>query len=125
MHPAGRCGPHDWTLPRALGTARFWWIAIGYFCGLFTWYAVQVHQTKYLIDVGFSPNTAVWALGAGSLVAVPGQIALGHLSRRAGMGMDDRQWRIRLVLHHPDPAARSPDDGAAVPYGAIPSALPP
>jgi MFS family permease len=77
----------DWTLARALGTARFWWIAIGYFCGLFVWYAVQVHQTEYLIDIGFSPATAAWALGAVSLVAVPGQIALGHLSDRIG-----REW---------------------------------
>jgi hypothetical protein len=36
----------DWTVRRALRTARFWWIAIGYFCGLFSWYAVQVHQTN-------------------------------------------------------------------------------
>jgi hypothetical protein len=42
----------DWTLVRAFRTARFWWIAVGYFCGLFAWYAVQVHQTKYLIDIG-------------------------------------------------------------------------
>ena len=35
-------------------TARFWWIALGYFCGLFAWYAVQVHQTKYLVEIGFS-----------------------------------------------------------------------
>src|ERR1041384_2004449 len=27
----------DWTLARALGTARFWWVAVGYFCGLFAW----------------------------------------------------------------------------------------
>jgi hypothetical protein len=53
----------DWTLARALRTARFWWIAVGYFCGLFAWYAVQVHQTKYLIDIGFSPGTAAWAWG--------------------------------------------------------------
>jgi MFS family permease len=77
----------DWTLARALRTARFWWIAVGYFCGLFAWYAVQVHQTKYLIDIGFSPGTAAWALGIVSLVAVPGQIALGHLSDRIG-----REW---------------------------------
>ncbi|WP_141678817.1 MFS transporter, partial [Acinetobacter baumannii] len=38
----------DWTLGRALRTARFWWLALGYFCGLYVWYAVQVHQTKYL-----------------------------------------------------------------------------
>jgi len=77
----------DWTLSRALGTARFWWIALGYFCGLFVWYAVQVHQTQYLIEIGFSPATAAWALGAVSLAAVPGQIALGHLSDRIG-----REW---------------------------------
>ena len=53
----------DWTLARALRTARFWWIALGYFCGLFAWYAVQVHQTKYLIEIGFSPTYAAWALG--------------------------------------------------------------
>jgi MFS family permease len=74
----------DWTLQRALRTARFWWIALGYFCGLYIWYAVQVHQTKYLLDIGFSPNVAVWALGAVSLLGIPGQIVLGHLSDRLG-----------------------------------------
>jgi MFS family permease len=74
----------DWTLPRALRTARFWWIALGYFCGLYIWYAVQVHQTKYLLDIGFSPNVGVWALGVVSLLGIPGQIALGHLSDRIG-----------------------------------------
>src|ERR1700709_2808624 len=39
----------DWTLGRALRTARFWWLATSYFGGLYTWYAVQVHQTKYLL----------------------------------------------------------------------------
>jgi MFS family permease len=77
----------DWTLARAVGTARFWWIAAGYFGGLFSWYAVQVHQTKYLIEIGFSPTYAAWALGFVSLVAIPGQIALGHLSDRIG-----REW---------------------------------
>jgi MFS family permease len=77
----------DWTLNRAVRTARFWWIALGYFCGLYSWYAVQVHQTKYLLDIGFSPNVAVWALGAVSLLGIPGQIALGHLSDRLG-----REW---------------------------------
>ncbi len=74
----------DWTLPRALRTARFWWIALGYFCGLYIWYAVQVHQTKYLLDIGFSPSAGVWALGVVSLLGIPGQIALGHISDRIG-----------------------------------------
>src|SRR6195256_7017073 len=48
----------DWTLARALRTARFWWIALGYFCALYAWYAVQVHQTKYLIEIGITPLQA-------------------------------------------------------------------
>ncbi len=74
----------DWTLARALRTARFWWIALGYFGGLYAWYAVQVHQTKYLVEVGFSSTQAAFALGVVSLAGVPGQIALGHLSDRIG-----------------------------------------
>src|ERR1700726_473086 len=34
----------DWTLARAMRTAPFWWIALAYFCALYAWYAVQVHQ---------------------------------------------------------------------------------
>ncbi|TKW76807.1 MAG: MFS transporter, partial [Bradyrhizobium icense] len=60
----------DWTLSRAMRTARFWWIAIGYFCGLYIWYAVQVHQTKFLLDIGFSPTVGVWALGVVSLLGI-------------------------------------------------------
>ena len=54
----------EWTLARAMRTARFWWIVFGYFCALIAWYAVQVHQTKYLTEIGFSPLVAAWALGA-------------------------------------------------------------
>jgi MFS family permease len=60
---------------------------LGYFGGLFAWYVVQVHQTKYLIEIGWSPTYAAWALGFVSLVAIPGQIVLGHLSDRIG-----REW---------------------------------
>jgi len=74
----------DWTLSRALRTARFWWLALGFFCGLFAWYMVQVHQTKYLIESGFSATQAALALGVVSLAGVPGQIALGQLSDRVG-----------------------------------------
>jgi MFS family permease len=74
----------DWTLDRAMRTARFWWLAVGYFCALFIWYAVQVHQTKYLVEIGFSPALAAWALGGVSLAGIPGQIALGHISDRIG-----------------------------------------
>ncbi len=77
----------EWTLARAVCTTRFWWIVLGYFCGLVAWYAVQVHQTKYLTEIGFTPLIAAWALGAVSVAGIPGQIILGGLSDRIG-----REW---------------------------------
>ena len=77
----------DWTVGRALRTARFWWLALGYFTALHAWYAVQIHQTKYLTEIGFSSMTAAWALGVVSVVGIPGQIGFGALSDRIG-----REW---------------------------------
>lgn len=77
----------EWTLARAMRTGRFWWIAVAYFCALFAWYGVQVHQTKYLTEIGFTPLVAAWSLGLVSVVAIPGQIGLGALSDRVG-----REW---------------------------------
>jgi MFS family permease len=76
-----------WTLARAARTGRFWWIVLGYFCALLAWYAVQVHQTKYLMEIGFTPLVAAWSLGVVSVVGIPGQIVLGALSDRLG-----REW---------------------------------
>ena len=56
-------------------------------CGLYAWYAVQIHQTKYLTEIGVSANEAAWALGLVSLLGVPGQIIFGHVSDRIG-----REW---------------------------------
>jgi MFS family permease len=77
----------DWTLGRAIHTARFWWLFVGFFCALFAWYMVQVHQTKYLLEVGFDPTRAAFALGLVGLFSIVGQIGLGHLSDRIG-----REW---------------------------------
>jgi len=77
----------EWTLVRAMRTARFWWVAVGFVGGLFAWYTVQVHQTKYLIEIGFTPGVAATALGLVAFTGIVGQIALGHLSDRIG-----REW---------------------------------
>ncbi len=77
----------EWTLARAMRTARFWWVFGAFFTSLFAWYAVQVHQTKYLIEVGYTPVAAAYALGFVGLAGVVGQIGLGHLSDRIG-----REW---------------------------------
>jgi len=87
--PAAQTAPSgdDWTLATAVRTPIFWWMSLAYASGLYAWYAVQVHQTRYLVEIGFSGQYAAWALGFVSLAGVPGQIALGHLSDRVG-----REW---------------------------------
>jgi len=77
----------DWTLGRAVRTSRFWWVFAGFLFGLYSWYAVQVHQTKYLLEIGFEPAEAAFALGFVGFTGIVGQIALGHLSDRVG-----REW---------------------------------
>jgi sugar phosphate permease len=74
----------EWTVARAIRTRRFWWLCIGFFCGGYAWYAVQVHQTKYLVEIGFTPMESAWALGLVAMVGIPGQILLGGLSDRIG-----------------------------------------
>ena len=77
----------DWTLGEAMATARFWWLGLGLFFGMYVWYAVQVHQTQYLGEIGFGPAAAAFALGLVGLFGVVGQIGMGGLSDRIG-----REW---------------------------------
>lgn len=74
----------DWTVARAVRTTRFWWLALSYFCGGYIWYSVQIHQTKYLVEIGFAPMEAAYSLGFVAMVGIPGQILLGGLSDRYG-----------------------------------------
>jgi MFS family permease len=74
----------EWTVPRALRTGRFWWLALSYFAGGWIWYSVQIHQTKYLVEIGFAPMLAAWSLGVVAMAGIPGQILLGALSDRIG-----------------------------------------
>ena len=79
--------PVDRTLAGALRTARYWYVWFAMFFALFAWYCIQVHQTRFLLDVGFSPTTAAWALTLVSVTGIGGLIGLGHLSDRIG-----REW---------------------------------
>lgn len=81
----------DWSLGEAMLTARFWWLGLGLFFGMYAWYAVQVHQTQYLGEIGFSPTAAAFALGLVGLFGVAGQIGMGGLSDRIG-----REWAWTL-----------------------------
>jgi len=81
----------NWTIRRAVVSAPFWWLNLGYFSALFAWYLVQVHQTKYLIEIGIGPETAAVALGLVALFGIIGQILMGYLSDRIG-----REWAWTL-----------------------------
>ena len=83
----------DWTVARAVRTTRFWWLSVGFFCALFAWYAVQVHQTKILAEAGFDAGLAAYALGLVGLTGVVGQIGIGYFSDRAG-----REWAWTVSL---------------------------
>ena len=83
----------EWTVLRALRTARFWWLLLSVIAGLYAWYAVQVHQTRYLIDIGISAETAAIALGLVGLSGIGGQIVIGYFSDRVG-----REWAWTVSL---------------------------
>ncbi|GKX33290.1 MAG: MFS transporter [Rhizobiaceae bacterium MnEN-MB40S] len=74
----------DWTLPSAMRTRRFWWIAAGYFLALYAWYAVQVHQIRFFLDVGVNAREAAFAFSLVAAAGVVGQITIGHFSDRFG-----------------------------------------
>lgn len=98
IDPADRIVDHawvatEWTLPKAMRTSRFWWLMISFITALYAWYTVQVHQTRYLIDVGLSAESAAVALGLVGASGIGGQIAIGHLSDRIG-----REWAWTLAL---------------------------
>lgn len=83
----------DWSLKEAVSTARFWWLGLGLFFGMYVWYAVQVHQTQYLGEIGYSEAVAAYALGLVGLVGIIGQIGVGSLSDRIG-----REWAWTLSI---------------------------
>ncbi len=84
----------DWSLRSAAATGRFWWLVMGYFFTMHAWYTVLVHQTKYLGEIGFSDQTAAYALGMVGLMGVGGQIGLGAFSDRVGREV---AWTIALL----------------------------
>jgi MFS family permease len=82
----------DWTLGKAMRTSRFWCFGLAFHFALFAWYAILVHQTKFLHDLGFDRTLAALALGLVPMFGVAGQLVLGALSDRIG-----REWTWSLA----------------------------
>lgn len=79
------------TLGMALRTPSFWFFAVAAFGMLWCWYAVQVHQTQYLLDLSYDIDTATFALAMVSALGVLGQINGGWLADRIGR---ESAWTI-------------------------------
>ena len=102
-------------------TARFWWIALGYFCGLYIWYAVQVHQTKYLLDIGFSAERrglGAWASSACSAFPARSRSDICPTGSAANGSGPSAAWALRsafaalIALKYDPIAAAGLSDGA-------------
>ena len=109
----------DWTLARAMRTARFWWIALGYFCGLYIWYAVQVHQTKYLHRHRLQPGRRRMGVGCGQPARHPRPNPARPPLRpaRPRMDMDRELFGICDLLRGADRARVVSDPAAALRHG--------
>jgi MFS family permease len=75
--PGGRLGGHDVTLRQAVGTSRFWLIAVAQGAASFVNQMLLAHQVAYLVDHG------VTTLVAASVVGIVG---LGSIVGKAGGG---------------------------------------
>jgi MFS family permease len=84
----------EWTVVKAMHTSNFWWLVIAFATALYAWYAVQVHQTRYLLDIGISREGAALALGLVGITGVGGQIIVGALSDRFGREV---AWTLALL----------------------------
>jgi sugar phosphate permease len=79
------------TLGDALRHPSFWLIALAAFCILWMWYGMQVHQTQFLLETGFSAATASQALALVSAAGVISQITAGWLADKIGR---ESTWTI-------------------------------
>ena len=83
----------QWTIAKAAMTLRFWAMFFAFFGALFVWYALQAHQTKFLIDHGFDAQFAATVLGLVAFFGIFGQIGVGALSDRIGREL---AWTVSL-----------------------------
>jgi MFS family permease len=84
--PAARAGEasSEWTLALALRAPAFWWLTLMRFFAAGAFPLLNVHMVAYAVGQGVSPGTAAAALGAVSLVSLPGRLATGWLCDRIG-----------------------------------------
>ena len=81
-----RSSDDEWTLQRALGSARLWAAVMMMVLGVIGFQIMATHQVAHAVDRGFQPTTVVWFFSFGAACTMAGNLLGGWLSDRLGRG---------------------------------------
>lgn len=73
-----------WTLKAAMGTGRFWFLAMAFFFLAFAYQGTLLHSVSVMVDDGLARERAAYFFGIAGIIGSLGKIVLGHLSDRFG-----------------------------------------
>jgi len=90
-----KLGTGDFTLKGAAHTKQFWMFLVVLVCYGFCFFAIQVHITPYLTDLGISAATAATILATIGGATIIGQLGLGSAGDKLGY---KRAFLIGIVL---------------------------
>ncbi len=74
----------DWTLQKALGTKRFWYLTGAFFCIAFANQSTLLHSVSAMVDIGLNRSTAAYYFGLLGISGSAGKILFGYLSDLSG-----------------------------------------
>ena len=70
----------DWTLKKAIGTQRFWFLVMAFFFGSWVYQGTLLHAISAMVDYGLSRESAAYYFGILGIVGSGGKIVFGYLS---------------------------------------------
>lgn len=74
----------NWTLRRAFGTTRYWFLMAFAFFSITPLYLMVVHSVKFLVDIGLSKMSAAFILALVGIISLGMRIFWGWFSDRIG-----------------------------------------
>jgi MFS family permease len=74
----------NWTVSKAMTTARFWALLSLFFLSMTGLYVLLVHEVRFLVDRGFGRMTAAYILSLIGAISIFSRIFWGWLSDRIG-----------------------------------------
>ena len=70
----------DWTLKKAIGTQRFWFLVMAFVFGSWVYQGTLLHAISAMVDYGLSRESAAYYFGILGIVGSGGKIVFGYLS---------------------------------------------